>query len=295
MSWVATGVGAATAIGGAVNSANASHSAAFQQQSAAARFRDWSAGQQTTNDNLVLNPAAIAAQDQALTAQESQVQRQEQLAQSINPALIEQGKQYMQLLQGQSAPVLKNLQDQRALQRQQLVQQLQTQMGPGAETSTAGQQALNQFDQQTSNTLNQAQIQYTGMLGQMTMAAPGVANQFGVANQQLADINANSPQNMAAKVNMGLAGTGAQAQQAGVASAGASAAGQAVLGQAALGIGSSLLGTGLGRSSQPPGGPTAANPVNSMPTGQPYMPGGSTLGNDYNFNSLPSFNTGSTP
>jgi hypothetical protein len=183
-----------------------------------------------------------------LQAQERQVQRQEELAKTINPALIEQGKQYAALHQGKSAPALSNLQNQRAIQRQQLVGQLQQQLGPGAETSTAGMQALNQFDQETSNQTSQAQQQYTGLLGELTESAPGSMNATGAANTQLSSINAQDPSIQRDQVMAQFTGAGAAPAAAGVNAAGAGGLAQALLGQTLGQIGNNVMKLGASNS-----------------------------------------------
>lgn len=84
--------------------------------------------------------------------------------QAINPAFVEAGQQAYQLLQGKNAPVLDPITQQRSLQRQGLMSQLNSQMGPGAATSSAGQMALNNFDLQTSGLMANAQQSYAGTL-----------------------------------------------------------------------------------------------------------------------------------
>lgn len=239
--WVGAGVGAGLGLLGGLMGSSAAKKAAKAQQDAASRWEQFVGQQEKTAMDLVGTPAQMAAHDQALQSQERQVQRQEQLAATINPALIEQGKQYMQLLQGQSAPVLKNLQDQRARQRQDLVGQLHQQLGPGAETSTAGMQALNQFDQETSNHLSQAQMQYTGMLGGMSLQAPGAMNAAGGANMQLSEINAQGPNNQKANLIAQFTGARSGPMAAQINAAGGQYAGQALQGQTLASLGNNLM------------------------------------------------------
>jgi hypothetical protein len=110
------------------------------------------------------SPQELAALTQALERQGSALDRQEKLFQSIDPAIMEASKQAFQLLQGQEAKSLAPLKASRQRQRQKLMDRLREQLGPGAETSTAGIQALNQFDQQTSEQLSGAQERSIGNL-----------------------------------------------------------------------------------------------------------------------------------
>jgi len=85
------------------------------------------------------------------------VQQGQSLLNSYSPAAQAAGQQALALMNGQQAPALSVLQNQRSQQRAQLQQQLQQQLGPGYAESSAGIQALNNFDQDTSNTMNTAQ------------------------------------------------------------------------------------------------------------------------------------------
>lgn len=85
------------------------------------------------------------------------IQEQEQYIQSFDPVFKQAGQQALQLLQGQESAVLSPLRRQRDIQREQLRGRLRQQLGPGFETSSAGAQALNQFDVQSQDLFTQAQ------------------------------------------------------------------------------------------------------------------------------------------
>lgn len=100
------------------------------------------------------------------------LQRQAQLFASVDPALLESGKQALALLQGKSAAAVDPMLQQRAQQRQQLQQQLVQQYGPGGAMSSAGAQALANFDLQTANYQAGLQQQMLGtLLGETNFAA----------------------------------------------------------------------------------------------------------------------------
>lgn len=103
--------------------------------------------------------------------QEKNLTRQEQLVSQIDPTIIEASQQALRLLRGEQSSTLNPLKDQRASQRQKVVNMLREQLGPGAETSTAGIQALTRFDSETDQIFAGAQQQALGNLG-------GVAGQF---------------------------------------------------------------------------------------------------------------------
>lgn len=165
--------------------ADAAQRMAQAQQDAAGRYQSFTTGQLGTALSKFdeMTPQQLAASQEAIHGQEANIQKQESLVSSIDPMLMEAGKQATQLLQGKAAPVLNQMKAQRADQRTQLLDNLRSQLGPGAETSTAGQQALQKFDMETSTQLNGAQQSYlgqmSGMLNQGLQTRPNMAGQYG--------------------------------------------------------------------------------------------------------------------
>jgi len=249
---IMAGVGAATSLAGSFMGANAAQSAAEAQEAQARRYQDFVNGQTEKAMNLVKNPADLAAYDEALTAQRSVVQKQKALADSLSPNLIEIGKQLHGLMTGQSAPALDNLKQQRALQRTQLVDNLTQKLGPGAESSSAGIQALNQFDQETANTLQQAQSDYTKTFMSASLSSPEVINALGGANKDLTALQAQSPGQRQANILMGALGPQGQAAQMSINAAGAGAVANQFMGQGIQQLGQSgIMGAAMmaGRNS----------------------------------------------
>lgn len=141
-------------------SAWAAHFAAQEQQAEAKRQYDLSSG--------IVNKATVeglASFDRDIANQEKNLSRQESLIGQIDPTIIEASQQALKLLRGETSSALNPLQNQRNMARQKLVNNLREQLGPGAETSTAGIQALNRFDSESSNIFGQAQQQALGQLG----------------------------------------------------------------------------------------------------------------------------------
>lgn len=244
MTWAAIGIGTAaagTAVVGGIMGSNAAKKAANAQQEAADQWRTFVANQEKEAVGLMGSPEQMAAYDQALKAQQQVVRQQQTLAQSINPNLVEVGKQLSGLLQGKSAPVLNNIQNQRNLQRQQLIDQINTQMGPGGQSSSAGTQALNQFDQQTANMMSQAQNQYVGEFLQTSLSAPSVMNALGGSNTELAQIMNMSPDAQKARLMAAFAGANGQAQAAQMQAAGGQAASGMIMGNMVQGLGQAGL------------------------------------------------------
>jgi len=115
--------------------------------------------------------AGLTSLDKDISNQERNLARQEQLISQIDPTIIEASQQALKLLRGEQSSALNPLKNQRDQQRQRLLNSLREQLGPGAETSTAGIQALTKFDSETDSLFAGAQQQALSNLG-------GVSSQF---------------------------------------------------------------------------------------------------------------------
>jgi len=174
--------GVGQAVGGVVsNITGQSGIASLQGQAANAQL-----GQQQSDRSQALNIAGASPQEiqnlqQQLGVATQQVQQGQSLINSYSPAAQAAGGQALALMNGQSAASLAPLMNQRAQQRSALQQQLQQQLGPGYQTSSAGIQALNNFDQQTANVTTNAQQQaignYMGYAGQGAQIGSGLQQQ----------------------------------------------------------------------------------------------------------------------
>lgn len=266
MSYIAAGVavaGLATSVVGGMQAAGAASSAAKAQAAQAEKFKNWVSGQQNQAVSQVLNPAALAAQDTALKSQTANVNRMNTLAQSLDPALTSAGKQMNDLLQGKSAPVLAEIQNQRAAQRQQLQAQLTQQMGPGGASSSAGQQALQKFDLDTANLMNNTQQQYLSKVSDMAIGGTkSLGDTLNAAASTLDQVNADSPQNKAAQlISQFTNGAGSAAQTAKVNAAGGQFKGQQLMGQMTSQIGGQVMsGAALAAGSEIRAGGTPSTP-----------------------------------
>lgn len=105
------------------------------------------------------SPYEIARLEDAYKASNNEFMRREKILASADPALIEAGKQALELMQGKEAATLSPLKNQRAKQRAQLENQLRQKLGSGYAESSAGIQALAAFDESTDNVLANAQQQ----------------------------------------------------------------------------------------------------------------------------------------
>lgn len=273
---LATGAAGGLQMYGANQAAESAQNAAMASYATAGNnLRNIRARSDQIQDTLsnAITPSMMANYNNVLANQERVVQRQEQLAQSISPALFEAGKQAHQLMLGQSAPVLDNMKNQRQLQRQNLLDTLRQQYGAGAENSSAGQQALQRFDSETTNQLSQAQQQYLQqMTGTALSGGASIAQTSGASNALYNNINADNPmtQNAYAKANA-LQNTtnlesNALSNMAGFAGAG-NVAGN-IMGKAYSSLGSSLMSMAGGAAgydqSTDGSGPTPTNNTNTV-------------------------------
>lgn len=163
----------------------AENAAMSQQREARGQYKKFSG---IVNEASV---ASLAQFDKALATQDRNLSRQEELIKNIDPAILEASQQALKLMRGETSSTLAPMQQQRQMQRQKLLNQLREQLGPGAETSSAGMMALNRFDSETSQLFGQAQQQALGNLA-------GVAGQFsqlrpdmGAGAMTLASLGAN--------------------------------------------------------------------------------------------------------
>lgn len=143
---------------------------AAAQQAEARRQYDSLTGMLNTSAGQMDNATVqgLASLDRDIANQERNLQRQEKLISQIDPTIIEASQQALRLLRGEESSTLSPLKAQRAQQRQKLLNSLREQLGPGAETSTAGMQALNRFDSESANLFGAGQQNALQMLGNIS-------------------------------------------------------------------------------------------------------------------------------
>jgi hypothetical protein len=212
--------------------AGAAQNAAMAQQSIAQRAFSKSTG---IADEATV--AGLANMDKALGAQERSLANQEKLLAQIDPTIMEASQQALKLLRGESSSVLAPALEQRRQQREKLLASLREQLGPGAETSTAGIQALNRFDSE-SNSL---------AAGQQQQALQNVGQTFGTFSSYKPNIG----QEASTFGNLAQGRAGLQFQQAGVyqksfepllQTAGAQYTADTLRGQQSAAFGNALIG-----------------------------------------------------
>lgn len=109
-------------------------------------------------------PREINAIEENLKFSRNIIAREEKVIAAVDPAILEAGKQAFELLQGKEAAILGPARRQRDRQRNRLRESLRRRLGAGFETSSAGIQALTQFDVETSDFLTTQQFKATGQL-----------------------------------------------------------------------------------------------------------------------------------
>lgn len=153
---------------GARKEARAAQNAADAQADEAKRARTEQVGEARhwadQSISAAMSAQELSAYDESLKYAQLQGENDQRLIDSIDPSLMEASKQVLGLLRGDQSSIGKNVENQRSMQRQQVLNQLREQLGPGAENSSIGRQALMRFDSETTNLLSGAQQQGLGTL-----------------------------------------------------------------------------------------------------------------------------------
>ena len=256
-----------------VNGGSQRTEAEAQQQAAAA-----SQAQATKTQNMAISAATPTAEELLgisnqyanasafMKTQIGNLQNSMQLLNSTQPSLMQAGIQAYQLMTGQAAASLAPIQNERALQRTQLQNSLQAKMGSGYATSSAGMEALSQFDQQTTSLMTNAQqsaiAQYLGVSASVMPNMTNLTNSVYGQGSNLtgAAIGATqSSQNMQLGAITGTASNMYNSAGAPWAGQGYLANAQGQLGNAAAGSFLSMMSGGSNHSPSPSPTPTQGN------------------------------------
>lgn len=162
------------AIGAATNLVGGIISGGAAAEGARAEQRQAQADRNLAMQYAAPSPEELAQLNQMIEMNDKEIARKQELLDSADPALIEAGKQALQLMQGEEAKTLDPIRRQREKDRERVVEMLRDRYGSGAEESTAGQQALAEFDAQTSAVLAQEQDR---TLGRFLGIAQGISSQ----------------------------------------------------------------------------------------------------------------------
>lgn len=252
--------------------ARAAQGAATAQEEEARRISGIAEGELADLRAAANDPRALANIERQLRTQESSIQRQEQLISQISPEILAASEEALKLIQGEESRFLDPLRRQRQDQRRQLLNTLREQ--GFSESSSAAQQALQNFDLQTSGAI--AQTQQTSLDQLSGISRGGLAGLFsgensigqGAANAgQLAGLPFMRRQQATQAGLAGVIGAGQQTIQ----SAGSRFVGQSVRAQQQRAVGGELaaLSGEIGKAVVTGG--TSAAP---KPGGGGTLPGG---------------------
>lgn len=261
MSWVAVGVGVGSLAVGMYTSSQGNQAAAGAAQGAADAQANTAAQmrldvlQQSSNNTDVANrlagatPEELNALGRSYASATANLDREERLIASIDPTLMEASQQALKLLRGETADINKPMTDMRNSQRQRLVSSLRAQYGPGAESTSIGQHALQQFDMETSSMFAQNQQTALGQAFGIATTDLGARTQRGISGlQQVGQgYSALQERRLNTAVNQGNATLGALSgtSQQMIQSAGAPFVGAALNGQAQAQLGNQISNTGM--------------------------------------------------
>lgn len=250
-------------LSGANKMADAAERSALAQQAEARKQRD------QAMDLAQATPQELQAFNRQLTAAEKNLERQERMIAAIDPAIMEASEQVLALLRGEESGMTKAANEQRARQRQELVNSLRARYGPGAEESSLGRRILDQFDSETNMITQQQQqgalAQVFGIAGQ----GMGLADSSGALGAlQTAGQNFSNLQGRQLNAHLGMAAPQIQAAGAQYVGDAVRAQSQMQLFNAAANAGFQFLGgklAGMGgagstfNGANTPGGLTTAN------------------------------------
>lgn len=238
------------------------------------------------------SPQQLNLLGQAYASSSANLAQQQKLFDAINPSVMEASQQALSLLRGGQAQANAPLVQLRNAQRTNLMNSLRSQYGPGAESSSVGQRALQQFDMQTNSMYQQNQQsslnQLMGVAGtdagaRLQRATSGVEEvQQGYASMQQSQIAAH--QNLESTELGALAGTSAAV----INTAGAQYVGQALQGQAIGNAATNAGNAGLqyymySHPRSPSGSPGNTNNYNYYTGGGNSGTGYSSAGGDENY------------
>lgn len=207
----------------------------------------------------------LTTKSTALNASLSSISQQQDQVNAMAPDVKAAGSNLFNLLTGGAAATLAPIQALRDRQRNQLTNQLQSQMGPGFMTSSAGIEALTKFDESTAVTMSQAQqsaiqtigSQYASLSGESMQGQSTITGQTGEAygratladqtvlqaDQSIAQRQVGATLGAESANPIGFSGP-TQATQFASGSAGLPFGGQAAMGSTIAGVGGGVTGLG---------------------------------------------------
>jgi osmotically-inducible protein OsmY len=169
-------VAAVAAIGAAVQYEAGRRAAGAQEDIAKAQL-----GQQRADRSLAARyaeptPEELAQLSKSISLNDQDIARKQKLLDSSDPALIEAGKQALNLLRGEEAKSLNPLRQQQAKDRLKLEDNLRARLGSGYANTSAGIQALAAFDEGSQRALFDAQERSLASLLGVAQFSQGAGN-----------------------------------------------------------------------------------------------------------------------
>lgn len=254
----ATIAGALIQKNAAENAANAQSQATLQalqmQIDERKRITDQAtqAAQMSPNEINAIN-SLLTDKGAALQQTQNSIDKQQAQLDAMDPQVKAAGSELYSLLTGQSTKVLQPIQQQLQRQRNERMNELASQLGPGFMTTSAGIEAMNKFDTDAAATLNNVQQNYLSNITQSYLGLAGTENQGQAAvtaanNNLFAQQTAvdqtvlGAYQNVQGRIENAITGQTNQPVdfQAPAAVAGNAYAGANIFGQAIGGIGAGL-------------------------------------------------------
>jgi hypothetical protein len=271
---VAAGVGAAGSVAGAAIGAVSQGSIAGSQAAQAAQNRQLAMQQAApTAQELSTIQNQLDQQSRYQSIQAASVQRDTSILNTLDPSLVQAGQQASQLMSGQSAAILAPMKQQQTMERNQLQASLAAQFGPGYASSSAGQQALQQFDMSSNLQLQQAQMQAFNNVTQYMNYGIQSSNAINSSDRLMAETS----DNMSAQALRGMNAiqtrqiNAIEGSSAGMnATAGSQFAGASAAGEAIGSMGAGLLKSSnftFGSTPPPPGPSLNQAPLSGMAMG----------------------------
>lgn len=125
--------------------------------------------------NAANSPQQLQQLEQANQANQQDLQNKQAIINSVSPSLLALGRQTLDMLNGKgNSPMLAGYDTSTAQARTDLENRLKAQYGAGYADTTAGQQALSNFDIQNAN--NRQGLNYQTAMSNLAMLNPYVAN-----------------------------------------------------------------------------------------------------------------------
>lgn len=218
MPWVAAAVVGASIIGGTIAGGKEADAIGEAAQAQAGAARDQLDFEKQVRSRA-LDMAAMTPQEIQLLSKQFQLQeqgtqqlmaglqRQQELLDSVDPALKEAGRQAYALLRGENSAQVAPILAERARQRSRVEDNLRNELGSGYATSTAGIEALSRFDAQTDQLRTQTAQNLLNTSAAVRPDPINVVNQAFLGSQNLGNNFLSARTNLVNRQLSAISGT----------------------------------------------------------------------------------------